>query len=334
MGGGARKKVRAEAEEKVLRRGAASERGAPRRFWSRRSRRGWPGDGGMGRLGIGNGEQRRKLVERRSGKDRACGRAMKRRQQAERDGSPGGARAEGWRDHSGWRESEGARQGQASPEGGPQGRGWGWGRGPEESPRTSLPLTRARPPYPPTVREPMQPMAPGSAGARPSPTRGARRGEHREPRRRPSRSAAPRLSPLGSAPPSPLHPSPRQPPSPPLPPPPPPGSPAPLGFRRPWRGLLGDWLRAAPPRPAPDRRCSQRPSPPSPRPSSCPSQPPLLGSSPIPACGLPGDADGESIITSLGLRSQVRNRGPTHSICLMDLEGCRVRRPLEKVGRR
>lgn len=232
-------------------------------------------------------------------------------------------------DHSGWRESEGARQGQTSPEGGPQGRGWGWGRGPEENPRASLPLTRARPPYPPTVREPMQPMAPGSAGARPSPTRGARRGEHREPRRRPSRSAAPRLSPLGSAPPSPLHPSPRQPPSPPLPPPPPPGSPAPLGFRRPWRGLLGDWLRAAPPRPAPDRRCSQRPSP---RPSACPSQPPPLGSSLIPACVLPGDADGESIVTSLGLGSRVRNPGPIHSICLMDFEGCGVRRPLEKVG--
>lgn len=40
MGGGARKKVRAEAGEEVPRRGAAPERGASRRFWSRRSRRG------------------------------------------------------------------------------------------------------------------------------------------------------------------------------------------------------------------------------------------------------------------------------------------------------
>lgn len=60
MGGGAQKKVRAEAGEEVLRRGAAPERGAPGRFWSRRSRRGWPGDGGMGRPGVRNSDGAKK----------------------------------------------------------------------------------------------------------------------------------------------------------------------------------------------------------------------------------------------------------------------------------
>lgn len=134
-----------------------------------------------------------------------------------------------------------------------RGAGSGGGGGRRTGPSRALPPPARTPPrYPPTVREPMQPMAPGLQ-AGPSPTRGGRRGEHREPRRRPRRSAAPRLSPLGSAPPSPLHPSPRQPPSP--PPPPPPGSPAPARLPAAGRGRPGDWLRrrlpALPPTPQP-----------------------------------------------------------------------------------
>lgn len=152
------------------------------------------------------------------------------------------------------RESEEARPDRAGAERGIPGRGAGRGGGGgwRTGPGRALPPPAPAPPrYPPTVREPMQPMAPGLQ-AGPSPTRGGRRGEHREPRRRPSRSAAPRPSPLGSAPPSPLHPSPRQPPSPP-PPPPPPGSPAPARLAAAGRGRPGDWLRrrlpALPPTP-------------------------------------------------------------------------------------
>lgn len=164
-------------------------------------------------------------------------------------------------------------------------------------PDPAEPCLRAPPRYPPTVREPMQPMAPGLQ-AGPSPTRGGRRGEHREPRRRPSRSAAPRPSPLGSAPPSPLHPSPRQPPSPPPPLPPPPGSPAPARLAAAGRGRPGDWLRrrlpALPPTPplrSPLRSLGEprRRFPPSPF-----SSPTRGAARPVPAglgAGLGGEAD-------------------------------------------
>lgn len=143
---------------------------------------------------------------------------------AQRDASPGGAREErGGAERSGGKVRKPGRAGQHGaryPEG--RGEGGGGAGGPD---RRAQPTPAPAPPgYPPTVREPMQPMARGLRG-RTLADAGRARGECREPRRRPSLSAAPRLSPLGSAPPAPLHPSPLQPPSP--PPPPPPGSPAP-----------------------------------------------------------------------------------------------------------
>lgn len=120
-------------------------------------------------------------------------------------------------------------------------------------------LARPRPPrYPPTVREPMQPMAPGPPEPGPQ-RRGAGAGGSTR-----SRAAAPtalqRRGCLRSAP---------------LPPPlsiPPHGSlrrrrrrrlaPPPRLGSRPGRGRPGDWLRPAPPRPCPR---SGRPAPGAPR---------------------------------------------------------------------